>query len=177
MLTTPRLLLRPWQPADRASLVALNADPAVLRYFPALMSPADTDAMLERIHAHFEQHGYGLWAAELRATGECIGYIGLNIPRFQLPFSPCVEIGWRLAAAHWNQGLATEGALAALEYGFGTLGLPEIVSFTTTANLPSRRVMEKIGMTHNQDDDFDHPALPEAHPLRRHVLYRRSRNG
>jgi RimJ/RimL family protein N-acetyltransferase len=117
------------------------------------MSAAESDAMLQRIHAHFAQHGYGLWTAELRATGECIGYIGLNIPRFQLPFSPCVEIGWRLAAAHWNQGLATEGALAAMECGFQTLGLSEIVSFTTPAN------------------------LPEAHPLRRHILYRRSRNG
>ena len=160
MPTTPRLLLRRWQPADRDTLVALNANPAVMRHFPALISPADTDGMLQRIQAHSAQHGYGLWAAELRVSGECIGYISLNIPRFQLPFSPCVE-----------------GAMAAMEYGFQILGLPEVVSFSTPANLPSRRVTEKIGMTHNPADDFDHPALPAAHPLRRHVLYRRSRNG
>lgn len=143
-----------------------------MRYFPATLSRAESDAMVDRIEAHFARHGFALFAAELRLTGEFIGFIGLSIPNLEAPFTPCIEIGWRLSAAHWNQGLATEGARAALYYGFETLALDEIVAFTVPANIASRRVMEKLGMTHNAADDFDHPRLPDGHPLRRHVLYR-----
>jgi RimJ/RimL family protein N-acetyltransferase len=144
-----------------------------MEYFPAPLTCAESDALIDRIEAHFAERGWGPWAAELRATGELIGFIGLSVPTFEAHFTPCVEIGWRLAAAHWGKGLATEGARAALDYGFNELLLPEIVSFATAANLRSRRVMEKLGMTRNPADDFDHPGLTEGHPLRRHVLYRR----
>jgi len=151
----------------------MNADPRVMEHFPACLTGEESDKLADRIEAHFDKHGFGLFAAELRTTGEFIGYVGLSVPAFQAHFTPCVEIGWRIAATHWNQGLATEGARAVLEYALDTLGLPEVVSFTVPANLASRRVMEKIGMTHDLADDFEHPMLPEAHPLRRHVLYRR----
>lgn len=172
MLETDRLVLRRWRDADREPFAALNADPRVMRFFPAVLSRAESDHAVDRIEAHFENHGFGLFAAELRQTGAFIGFIGLWTPDFEAPFTPCVEIGWRLAADYWNQGLATEGAKAALRHGFDTLRLGEIVSLTTVANAPSRRVMEKIGMTYSPADDFDHPKLPEGHPLRRHVLYR-----
>lgn len=171
-IETPRLLLRAWRTEDRAPFARLNADPLVMRYFPAPLSTAESDALADRIEAHFARHGFGPFAAELRLTGEFIGFIGPSIPNLEVPFMPCVEIGWRIDAAHWNQGLATEGARAALHYGFETLALREIVAFTVPANLASRRVMEKLGMTHDAADDFDHPRLPEGHPLRRHVLYR-----
>ncbi len=171
-IETPRLLLRAWRTEDRVPFARLNADWRVMRYFPATLSAAESDALADRIEAHFARHGFGLFAAELRLTREFIGFVGLGIPNLEAPFMPCVEIGWRLAAAYWNQGLATEGARAALHYGFETLALDEIVAFTVPANLASRRVMEKIGMTHNAVDDFDHSRLPDGHPLRRHVLYR-----
>jgi RimJ/RimL family protein N-acetyltransferase len=172
MLETPRLLLRSWRDSDREPFAALNADPRVMRFFPAPLSRAESDQAVDRIEAHFERHGFGLFAAELRHTGAFIGFIGPWTPDFEAPFTPCVEIGWRLAAAHWNQGLATEGAKAILGHAFDSLHLDEIVSFTVPANLPSRRVMEKIGMSRSPADDFDHPRLAEGHPLRRHVLYR-----
>jgi RimJ/RimL family protein N-acetyltransferase len=109
---------------------------------------------------------------EVRGGAAFAGFVGLSVPRFEAHFAPCVEIGWRLAAQHWGHGYATEGARAALAFGFGTLGLEEIVAFTAPRNVRSRRVMEKIGMTYDPADDFDHPLLPEGHPLRRHVLYR-----
>jgi RimJ/RimL family protein N-acetyltransferase len=152
----------------------MDADPRVMEYFPAQLTCAESDALIDRIEAHFSKRGWGAWAAELRATGEFIGFIGLSVPTFEAHFTPCVEIGWRLAAAHWGKGLATEGARAALDFGFNELQLPEVVSFTTAANLRSRRVMEKLGMTRNPADDFDHPGLTEGHPLRRHVLYRKA---
>jgi len=172
MLETHRLLLRRWRDSDRQPFAALNADPRVMRFFPATLSRPESDRAVDRIEAHFEARGFGLFAAELRQTGAFIGFIGLWTPDFEASFTPCVEIGWRLAAAYWNQGLATEGAKAVLTHGFDSLGLREIVSFTTVANAPSRRVMEKIGMTHSPDDDFAHPKLPEGHPQRPHVLYR-----
>ena len=174
-LYTERLCLRRWRPSDRASFAALNADPRVMEYFPATLSRDESDALVTRIGAHFAEHGFGLWAVEIPHVVPFAGFIGLAIPRFTAHFTPCVEIGWRLAAAHWGQGYATEGARAVLRFGFETLGLNEIVSFTVPANHRSRRVMERIGMHHNPADDFDHPALPEGHPLRRHVLYRCAR--
>jgi len=168
-LETPRLLLRPWQPSDRAPFAALNADPRVMQFFPSTLTRKESDDLAGRAEAFVATHGFGPLAVELRETGEFIGYIGLWIPTFEAHFTPCVEIGWRLAAAHWNRGLATEGAREILRYWSGPL-----VSFTAVANVPSRRVMEKLGFTHDAREDFDHPRIPEGHPLRRHVLYRHS---
>jgi RimJ/RimL family protein N-acetyltransferase len=173
-LLTPRLELRRWRTADRAPFIHLNADPRVMEYFPALLTAAESSEMMARIEDHFLRYGFGLWAAELRETGEFTGFIGLNMPTFETHFTPCVEIGWRLAPQFWGHGLATEGARAVLHYGFTDLALPEIVAFTVPANHRSRRVMEKLAMTHNPADDFNHPRFPEDHPLRRHVLYRKA---
>jgi RimJ/RimL family protein N-acetyltransferase len=173
MLESERLLLREWRDEDREPFARMNADPRVMEFFPATLTAAETDAMLERVHAHLARHGFGWWAAELKETGAFIGFIGLAVPYFEAHFTPCVEIGWRLSPEYWGRGLATEGAQAALRYGFEQLGLREIVSFTSTQNVRSRRVMEKLGMTHDPADGFDHPRIAQGHPLRRHVLYRR----
>ena len=170
-LTTPRLRLRPWRDADRAPFARLNADAEVMRHFPNLLSRDDSDAMVDRVMAVFAERGWGNWAVEVAATGTFIGFTGLSVPRHVLPFSPCVEVGWRLARAAWGHGYASEAARAALRFGFEVLQLPEIVSFTALGNLRSRAVMERIGM-HDAHADFDHPALPDGHPLRRHCLYR-----
>lgn len=153
----------------------MNSDPRVMEYLPKLLSREESDALLARIEAHFDRHGFGLWAIEVAGVAPCIGFTGLSIPTFQAAFTPCVEVGWRLACEHWGQGYAIEAARAAIAFGFETLQLDEIVSFTTQANHRSRRVMERLGMVHNQAEDFQHPALPENHPLRPHVLYRLSR--
>jgi len=174
-LHTERLFLRRWLADDRAPFARLNADPRVVEFLPAALSREQSDAVAERIETHFQQHGFGLWAVEIPRITPFAGFIGLSIPRFVAAFTPCVEIGWRLDADYWNRGYATEGARAALAFGFLSLQLEEIVSFTVPANLRSRRVMEKIGMTHSSGDDFDHPALPEGHLLRQHVLYRLDR--
>lgn len=171
-LQTERLRLRRWLPEDRPEFARLNADPRVVEFLPKPLSREESDALADRIEAHFEQHGFGLWAVEIPGGASLAGFIGLSIPRFEAPFTPCVEIGWRLAAEQWGRGYASEGARAALEFGLGPLGLPEIVSFTVPENTRSRRVMEKIGMRHSPADDFDHPVLPAGHRLRRHVLYR-----
>jgi RimJ/RimL family protein N-acetyltransferase len=175
LVRTERLLLRRWRPSDLAPFAALNADPRVMRYFPTTLSRAESDAFAERIEAHFAEHGFGLWAVEAPGGAPFIGFVGLSVPRFQAPFTPCVEVGWRLAAEHWGRGYAPEAARAALAFGFDRLALREILSFTALANEPSRRVMEKLGMTHDPSDDFDHPGVPEGHDLRRHVLYRIAR--
>lgn len=143
-----------------------------MEHFPAPLSSEESDTLVARIEAHFDQRGFGLWAVEVPDVAPFVGFVGLSVPRLEAHFTRCVEIGWRLAAKHWGKGYATEGARAVLAFGFETLLLGEIVSFTTTGNLPSRRVMEKIGMTRDPADDFDHPALPPGHALRRHVLYR-----
>jgi ribosomal-protein-alanine N-acetyltransferase len=174
-LRSDRLLLRRWRPEDRAPFARINRDPAVMEYFPGLLSEEESNQMVGRIEAHFERHGFGLWAAEMRESAEFIGYIGLAIPRFEAAFTPCVEIGWRLGCAHWGKGPAMEGAQAVVRHAFQVLALPALVSFTVPANARSRRVMEKLGMTHDPADDFDHPLLGAGHPLRRHVLYRVSR--
>jgi len=169
-IRTARLLLRRWRAADRAAFAALNADPLVMQHFPSVLISSDSAALADRIEQHFAEHGFGLWAVEITSVVEFAGFIGLAIPRFEAHFTPCVEVGWRLAAEHWGRGYATEGARAALTFGFRELGLSEIVSFTTPDNRRSRRVMERIGMTHNPADDFDHPGAPQS--LRRHVLCR-----
>ena len=171
-LTTDRLLLRPWRDADVDPFAALNADPAVMEHFPAVMTRAETEAGVARVRQVFAERGFGWWAVEVPGVAPFIGFVGLWVPSFEAPFTPCVEVGWRLAKDYWGQGYATEGAREALRFGFEDLGLKEIVSFTATTNLPSQAVMQRLGMTHNPADDFDHPKLPEGHPLRRHVLYR-----
>ena len=171
-LRTDRLLLRLWRDSDRLPFQQINADPHVMEFFPEPLTTEASDALFHRARQHFNRHGFGPFAVELIATGTFIGFIGLSVPRFEAHFTAAVEIGWRLAFEHWGNGLATEGARRVLTYGFEELGLNSIVSFTVPANLRSRRVMENIGMTHDPVDDFDHPRLPEGHPLRRHVLYR-----
>ncbi|HEV2973344.1 MAG TPA: GNAT family N-acetyltransferase [Pirellulales bacterium] len=174
-LETARLRLRRWRPADAAPFAALNADPRVMEHFPAILSREESDAVVARIEDHFARHGFGLWAVEVTDVAPFAGFIGLSVPRFEARFTPSIEIGWRLAADFWGRGLAVEGAQAALRVGFDMLGLDEIVSFTVPENLRSRRVMEKLGMTHDPADDFDHPLLAAGHRLRRHVLYRIAR--
>ena len=146
-----------------------------MEHFPAPLSREESDAGAARIEAHFDQHGFGLWAVEIIGVASFAGFIGLCVPRCEAHFTPCVEIGWRLAAEYWGQGLATEGARAALVFGFEQLQLDEALSFTVPGNLRSRRVMEKLGMTHDPQDDFNHPLLPSGHRLSRHVLYRLAR--
>lgn len=175
VIETPRLLIRRWREEDRAPFAALNADPQVMRHFPQALTPAESDAMIGRMEAHQEKRGFSFWAVEERAGGDFVGAVGLLMPGFEAHFTPCVEIGWRLAARHWGKGYASEGAAACLDHGFRALGLAEIVSFTVPANEASWKVMQRIGMTRNEADDFEHPALPEGHPLRRHLLYRKKR--
>ena len=166
-LRTARLLLRRWRPADRPVFASLNADPRVMEHFPSVLTRESSDALADLIDLHFERHGYGLWAVEIPGTVPFAGVIGLSVPAFAAAFTPCVEIGWRLAAEHWGCGYAVEGARAVLACAFDTLDLDEVVSFTVPANVRSRRVMERIGMRHDPADDFDHPA-----GAGRHVLYR-----
>ena len=172
-LRTDRLLLRRWLPDDRPPFAALNADSRVMEHLPTVLTRDESDALAERIERHFDRHGFGLWALEIRGAVSFAGFVGLAVPSFEARFTPCVEIGWRLAAEHWGHGYATEAALAVLTGAFGEAGLDEIVSFTVPENHRSRRVMERIGMVHNPADDFDHPAVPQR--LRRHVLYRIAR--
>jgi RimJ/RimL family protein N-acetyltransferase len=173
-LPTTRLRLRRWRAADAEPFAAMNADPQVMEYFPKRLTREESDSLIARIEQRFERSGFGLWAVEVVDTSTFAGFIGLAVPHFEAHFTPCIEIGWRLAAEFWGRGLATEGARAVLAFGFKSLGLNQIVSFTTAANMRSRRVMEKLGMTHDADDDFDHPLLT-GHPLERHVLYRINR--
>lgn len=170
-LQTDRLRLRRWTPEDLDAFAELNADPRVAEFLPSTLSRVQSDAAAARIEGHFNEHGFGMWVVEIVDVAPFAGFIGLAIPRFTAPFTPCVEIGWRLSTPFWGQGYATEGARAALAFGWEELGLKEIVSFTTVRNERSRRVMERIGMTRRPDGDFDHPALPAGHPLRPHVLY------
>lgn len=166
-IVTERLLLRPWRGSDRAPFARINSDPRVMEFLGPPLSTDDSNAMVARIEQHFAERGFGAYAAEF--DGVFIGFIGLNVPSW-MPGR--VEIAWRLAAESWGRGLATEGARAVVKQGFDTLGLDEIVSFTVPTNVRSRRVMEKLGMTYDPADDFDHPRVPEGSPLRRHVLYR-----
>jgi RimJ/RimL family protein N-acetyltransferase len=175
-IRTERLLLRQWREADFEPFAALNADPEVMRYFPAPMTREASDAFAERTRAQIAERGWGLWAVEVARGAPFIGFVGLGQPSWEAHFTPAVEIGWRLARAHWGRGYATEAARAAAGFAFETVGLVEIVSFTSTINLPSRRVMERIGMTHDPAEDFDHPLVADG-PLRRHVLYRLPRYG
>lgn len=168
----PRVLLRSWRGDDLDPFAALNADPAVTEFLAGPRSREASAEMIARLQAGIDERGWGLWAVDVE--GRCIGFTGITHPRFEAHFTPCVEIGWRLARDAWGHGYATEAARLALDYGFEVLGLQEIVAFTTVANHRSRRVMERLGMRHRPQDDFDHPNLPGS-PLQRHVLYRLSR--
>lgn len=171
-IETNRLILREWLDKDLDAFAQINQDPKVIEFLPAALTTDETAEWIERIQYEFREHGFGLWAVELKSTGEVIGYVGLNIPRFKAHFTPCVEIGWRIGSAHWGKGYATEAAHEVIKHGFQRLGLKEIVSFTVPANIRSIRVMEKIGMTRDAHDDFMHPMLPADHALARHVLYK-----
>jgi RimJ/RimL family protein N-acetyltransferase len=150
----------------------MNSDQRVMEFFRSTLGRVESDAMVDGIEKHFSEHDFGLWAIEVPGVAPFIGFAGLAVPRFIAHFTPCVEIGWRLAFEHRGHGYATEAARLALGHGFGTLSLPEVVSFTAATNHRSRAVMERLGMRRDAADDFDHPSLPDGHPLRRHVLYR-----
>jgi RimJ/RimL family protein N-acetyltransferase len=171
-LRTERLLLRDWQDGDLAPFAAMNADRAVMEHFPDVLSREDSDRTAERIRSHIRERGFGMWAVEVVGEAPFIGFVGLMNPRFVAHFTPCVEVGWRLAHAYWNRGYATEGARAALRAGFEGLGLEEIVAITVAKNVRSIHVMEKLKMTRDPKDDFDHPLVPPTSPARRHILYR-----
>ena len=171
-LRTERLVLRRWGSADRAPFARLNADPDVMRYFERPLTRDESDTFIDLIDQQFEERGFGLWAVEVPGRSPFIGYVGLSVPKFAAHFMPAVEIGWRLDRPFWGCGYATEAAFAVLADGFERVRLHEIVSFTSPLNLPSIRVMKRIGMSHDPADDFDHPSVREGHPLRRHVLYR-----
>jgi ribosomal-protein-alanine N-acetyltransferase len=171
-LTTERLTLRRWRPGDREPFAALNADPEVMRHFPARLSRAESDAFVDRIEARFEQDGWGLWALEETRSGAFAGFTGLARATFEAHFTPALEVGWRLARTAWGRGYATEAARASVAFAFRELAAEEVVAFTAAGNQRSRAVMERIGMTRDPADDFDHVAVPAGHELRRHVLYR-----
>ena len=171
---TERLRLRQWIETDRELFARLCGDPQVMEFYPNILDRAASDAMVDRLQALIAERGWGLWAVELKADKQFIGYVGLHVPKADLPFSPCVEIGWRLAFSYWGKGYATEAARGALDVGFDRLNLPEIVSFTTILNRRSRAVMERLGM--NLDaETFEHPSLPVGYSLCEHYLYRLSR--
>jgi RimJ/RimL family protein N-acetyltransferase len=171
-LITERLRLRPWLPEDLPHFAALNADPRVMEYFPRTLTGEESGRQAAVVTEHIRKHGFGFWAVEAIGIADFVGFVGISIPTFQAHFTPCVEIGWRLAFDHWNHGYATEAARAALDCGFRRLGLEEIVAFTVPGNRRSIGVMQRLGMTRSPAEDFDHPRLPPGHPLRRHVLYR-----
>ena len=172
MLETERLLMRSWREDDLAPFAALNADPVVMEHFPSTLTRQESDALVVRITAQLDDLGYGLWALEVRDSGEFVGFTGLALQTFPAHFTPAVEVGWRLKQSAWGHGYATEAALAALDYGFAVAELDEIVSMTAVTNVRSRRVMQRIGMTHDPADDFEHPNVPDGHRVKPHVLYR-----
>src|SRR5690242_1700060 len=171
-LTTGRLKLRQWRDADLAPFAALNADPEVMRYFPSTLTQQQSDEFAGYAHDTIERQGWGLWAVEVGGGPPFIGFVGLNRVSFEEHFTPAVEVGWRLARPFWGNGYATEAATAAVSFAFERLDLDEVVSFTSTTNEPSIRVMRRLGMRHDVAGDFDHPRVAEGSPLRRHILYR-----
>lgn len=170
IITTERLGLRMWKKRDRMPFERMNAKTTVMKYFPKILSRNESDAFIDRIMQHFSEKGFGLLAVEHKGIREFMGFIGFYTGTFEADFTPCVEIGWRLDDAFWHKGYATEGALACLQYGFTTLGFDEVYSFTSEVNIPSIRVMERIGM--KKSGTFLHPAIDRDSPLRPHVLYK-----
>ena len=173
-IETPRLLLRRWKESDIAVFTKMNLDAEVMRYFPAPYSEERTKQSYDAIQEEFAKYGYSLYAAEEKSSGNFIGFIGFHWARFDADFCPCIEIGWRLDKDYWHKGYATEGAKACLQHGFDHLGFDTIYSFTAVKNLPSEHVMQKIGMHFYQF--FDHPQVPDDHPLKPHVCYVISKN-
>lgn len=171
-LETARLLLRQWSDADLEPFAAINADPRVMEHFPAPLNRAESDRLAARWRGMFAEKGLGMWAVAEKGGAPFIGFVGLSIPAFAAAFTPCIEVGWRLGREWWGRGYATEAAVAALDFGFDTLGREEIVAYTAVGNRRSRAVMERLGMTRDPADDFVHPLLPDDEPLRFHVLYR-----
>ena len=167
-----RVCLRRWRDEDREAFAAMNSDARVMEFFRSRLSRVESDAMADRIQEHFSKHDFGLWTIEVPDVAPFIGFAGFDVERFNAPFTPCVEVGWRLAFEHWGHGYATEAARLALGFGFGTLAISEVVSFTSATNHRSRAVMERLGMRRDPAEDFDYPSFPEGHPLQRHVLYR-----
>lgn len=181
ILTTKRLILRTWKPSDIPLMAAISSDPLVMKYFPAIQDMTATKALIDHINQHYEKFGYATYAVEIKETHEFIGFVGLNHPSFEIPnFQPSglpiVEIAWRLSSQYWGKGYATEAAKAVLHYAFTELNLSEIISFAVQTNVKSRRIMEKIGLHHSEEDDFDHPKLGNDSSLKRHALYRLTRN-
>ena len=174
-MRSDRVLLRNWRDSDLEPWVEMNADPEVMEYFPAVLERVEAEAMAERIRSHLDEHGWGLWALEVPGEVEFAGFVGLAEATFEAHFTPAVEVGWRLARPAWGHGHASEAAKLAVGYAWDQLGCDEVVSFTAQGNLRSRAVMERIGLTRDPADDFDHPRLEGDSPLRRHVLYRLSR--
>jgi RimJ/RimL family protein N-acetyltransferase len=172
VLTTGRLVLRPFTDVDREPFFALNTHPLVVESLGSSPTPTESDALVDRFSEEMVREGWGLWAVEIAGGAPFVGMVGLHRVNASLPCAPAVEVGWRLHPEHWGHGYATEAAAASLDYGFGEAGLDEIVAFTTTLNRRSQAVMERIGMVHDPSGDFDHPGQPEGSPLRRHVLYR-----
>jgi 3-dehydroquinate dehydratase / shikimate dehydrogenase len=176
-LKTSRTLLRAWHDEDLEHFARLNADPEVMRWFPSVLTRESSDMLASRIRTRLADDGWGLWALEVPDVSKFCGFVGLSRVPFEASFTPAVEIGWRLDQPWWGSGYATEAASACVEFAFGTLGLDEIVSFTTTLNNRSRAVMERLGMRHDPAGDFDHPGIPVGNPVRPHVLYRLERVG
>jgi len=174
-LHTQRLRLRAWRDEDLPIFAAMSADAEMNRYLLGPLTRQQSDALVARFIEHFQREGFGMWAVEAPSVAGFIGAVGLSVPRYAAPFTPCVEVGWRIAPEHWGKGFATEAAQAALAFGFKELELPEIVALTVPENARSRAVMVKLGMLRTAADDFDHPLVPAAHPLQRHVLYRLSK--
>lgn len=172
ILETERLILRTWEDSDLQKMFEINQDPRVMEYFPSLQDLEITGKFIKRVNSHFDNHGYSLYACDRKDSNEFIGFIGLFTADFDAHFTPATEIGWRLSSKHWRLGFATEGAKAVLNYAFNELKIPEIVSFTAMNNLKSINVMKKIGLHHDEKDNFDHPKLDVSSNLRRHVLYR-----
>lgn len=172
IIYTDRLILRPWCESDFKVYAKINADPRVREYFSTLLTEEESNQQIRHFMVRIEESGWGIWAVSVPGVSEFIGFIGLEQIDFTAHFTPAIEIGWRLAYEFWGQGYATEGAIAALKYGFETLKLDEIVAIATKENYRSRHVMEKIKMHHDPKEDFDHPKISEGNKLRRHVLYR-----
>ncbi|WP_284090552.1 GNAT family N-acetyltransferase [Acinetobacter pittii] len=169
MIETQRLILRQWKESDVEPFITMGLDQHVMQFFPNLLTPQESHNLIQKISSLIDKNGWGFWAVELKETHQFIGFIGLHSQPEQFDFSPCVEIGWRLAKGFWKQGYATEGAKAALDYGFNVLNLDKIVSFTTNINTPSQAVMERLGM--HKVKNFDHPKVLLHHHLKAHVLY------
>ncbi len=175
-LRTERLLLRRWRDSDRAPFARLNGDPVVMEHFPSRLTAAESDVLADLLDLGLARREYGLWAVEVIGGAPFIGFVGLSSPTWEAAFTPCVEVGWRLDRPHWGRGYASEAAREVLRYAFETLGLDEVVSFTTLANSRSLAVMERIGMTRDPAMDFDHPSIERGHPQRRHLLCRLTRH-